>query len=756
MNRIKSWRLLSIVILSVGVLLTSCNDSSVSGVDEGENFSTNSELGKAKSNLQTPTINSSVLFEDDFESNSISNYTLGAFGPSSGSATVSGGEIMVNGNFVKSFAPNVNFTGSQVNSENGFSICMDVSPLSARPGGNNNAVRLSVSMGHESINDAVTGFDGNANDGYVRLRGFLGEAVLGSTIAEYDANPAFGNSYTFTLTVETDEISNGTPYTAILYMDAIEIGSFSGEWDSDNNYIGIHAIDGNWSIDNLVINSSIESPCLPSTSTNLFVSDGSVRTWDPLYPDANDNQYFDWPANICVETPEFGLNVNWINEKNAFVIDDVATFETFNGYGFDAEWINAWNSLLSSESGGPSFGGWNNVSWSKYSTTVNGDAGEYVVQFLADNCSWIFLDGVQIGYQDSNFLNSGNNGKYPVTLSGEDQELSFVIFDGGGQAGGKFRLETLTSFIENGGDEDDLGTPTQTNEGPTADAGADQTIDATGQTTSVTLDGSGSTDPDGDQLTYSWVLNGTEVSTSASYTTDLADGNYIFALTVFDGEETDFDDVSVSVINTVPTVSVGTDITIEATGTITSVTLNATATDADGDALTYSWSNGARESSTTVDLEVGSHTFTLNVSDGQGASDTDEITITITDTTAPTVSFNTETNSLWPPNHKMVLVLSGIQAEDVVDGMTDVNITVESSEDANGNGDGNTDEDFELQRNLDGSYDVYLRAERSGNGSSRTYTVNMISTDDAGNSSVVNTIEASVPHDKSKKKGYNN
>lgn len=469
------------------------------------------------------------------------------------------------------------------------------------------------------------------------------------------------------------------------------------------------------------------------TTSNLFRSDSNVKTWDPLYPDANDNRYYDWPANICVENPEFGLNANWVNEKNASVISTVATFEKYAGYGFDAEWINAWNSLSSSGSGGPSFRGWNNVSWTKYSTTINGDAGDYVVQFLADNCSWIYLDGNQIGFQDAAFTNSGNNGKYPVTLNGEDQELSFIIFDGGGEAGGKFRLETLSSYQDNGGSTDDFGTPTNTV--PVANAGADQSVTAGGSTTAVSLDGSGSSDADGDALSYSWMLNGTEVSTSASFNTNLADGSYTLTLTVSDGQASNSDEVNVTVVNTIPVANAGANQTIEATGPTTSVTLSGTASDADGDALTYSWSNGGTSTNTSVNLAVGTHTFTFTAADGQGASDTDEVTITIIDTTAPAISFNQETNSLWPPNHKMVLVATGISALDIVDGSTAVTVTVSSSESSNGKGDGNTNSDYEIVSNPDGSYDVYVRAERSGKKNGRTYTITMSSSDAEGNGS---------------------
>ena len=81
-----------------------------------------------------------------------------------------------------------------------------------------------------------------------------------------------------------------------------------------------------------------------------------------------------------------------------------------------------------------------------------------------------------------------------------------------------------------------------------ANAGNDIVIesDEDGSAT-VTLDGSGSYDPNGDALTYSWTLDGTEVSTDVSFNYDLDIGVYTFTLTVSDGELTASDDVVVTV-----------------------------------------------------------------------------------------------------------------------------------------------------------------------------------------------------------------
>ncbi len=93
------------------------------------------------------------------------------------------------------------------------------------------------------------------------------------------------------------------------------------------------------------------------------------------------------------------------------------------------------------------------------------------------------------------------------------------------------------------------------NADPVADAGEDQTLECVGPDgTSVTLDGSVSSDPDGDDLTYSWTDgNGDEVSTEASFTTALGLGTHTFTLTVDDGNGgTASDEVVVTVEDTTP------------------------------------------------------------------------------------------------------------------------------------------------------------------------------------------------------------
>jgi len=93
---------------------------------------------------------------------------------------------------------------------------------------------------------------------------------------------------------------------------------------------------------------------------------------------------------------------------------------------------------------------------------------------------------------------------------------------------------------------------------PIAKAGGDKTI--VNSTTGVTLDGSGSSDPNGDALTYTWsqlsgpstaLLAGTTTTTLTA--TNLVDGEYAFKLLVSDGTNSSSDIALITVTGTVST-----------------------------------------------------------------------------------------------------------------------------------------------------------------------------------------------------------
>ena len=88
---------------------------------------------------------------------------------------------------------------------------------------------------------------------------------------------------------------------------------------------------------------------------------------------------------------------------------------------------------------------------------------------------------------------------------------------------------------------------------PTANAGPDQTLQAiyADGSSDVTLDGSGSTDPDADPLTYSWTLGGQLLATGVDPAVTLALGTHTITLTVTDGQESASDDVVITVEATI-------------------------------------------------------------------------------------------------------------------------------------------------------------------------------------------------------------
>lgn len=143
---------------------------------------------------------------------------------------------------------------------------------------------------------------------------------------------------------------------------------------------------------------------------------------------------------------------------------------------------------------------------------------------------------------------------------------------------------------------------------------------------------------------------------------------------------------------------------------------------------------------------VGTTTVALSATDGAGNTAHGSIAITVQDTTPPVIaSVKPSTAVLWPPNHQMVPVTVSVVATDNT-GVTSLKIvSVTSSEPDNGLGDGDTPNDTSIT----GPLTVNLRAERSGKGNGRTYTITVEATDAYGNSTT-STCTVSVPKSKGK------
>jgi len=292
------------------------------------------------------------------------------------------------------------------------------------------------------------------------------------------------------------------------------------------------------------------------------------------------------------------------------------------------------------------------------------------------------------------------------------------------------------------------------NHPPVANAGPDQNIQATNQNdVSVQLDGSKSSDPDNDPLTFSWTDQSNNViGTTAVVQLTLPAGTYTFTLTVTDpGKLSSSATTHVTItapVNHPPVANAGASQTLGCTGQNgTVVTLNGSgSSDPDGDPLTYVWKDAAGNvvgTSAIVQrtLPSGTYTFTLTVTDTGGLSSSAATQITIQDTTAPSLSVSLSPNSLQPPNHKLIPIAATVSASDACSANVSVRlVSITSNEPDNGTGDGDQPNDIQA---IDGGpvpfgTDVrsfLLRAERAGGGSGRIYTVIYSATDAAGNSS---------------------
>ncbi len=142
----------------------------------------------------------------------------------------------------------------------------------------------------------------------------------------------------------------------------------------------------------------------------------------------------------------------------------------------------------------------------------------------------------------------------------------------------------------------------------------------------------------------------------------------------------------------------------------------------------------------TVLSGTGTTTVKLIATDIGGNSDTCSFELTRVDQTLPEITgLQTDKNLLPVPNHKMQDITLSYTASDNCEPV-EVSVTVSSNEPVNGTGDGNTSPDWEIiNNNL-----VKLRAERSGNGNGRIYTITVTARDASGNQTSAST-EVKVP-----------
>jgi parallel beta-helix repeat protein len=233
---------------------------------------------------------------------------------------------------------------------------------------------------------------------------------------------------------------------------------------------------------------------------------------------------------------------------------------------------------------------------------------------------------------------------------------SSVVLSGANTVSPSFTVDMLGDYVIELVVTDSLGAQSAAaqvvigtfNAAPVADAGPDQLIIAIG--TTVGLDGTNSSDPEGDGTTYLWTITQKPAGSLAELSdpcspmpTFVADvhADFVVTLVVTDefGAASDPDSVTVSFENIQPVAEAGADQTVYQGDT---VSLDGSAsTDTNGDQLSYSWSFVSKPEGSLAEFtnptsaqpsfvadEPGDYIVSLVVNDGFVDSDAANVTIT--------------------------------------------------------------------------------------------------------------------------------
>jgi DNA-binding beta-propeller fold protein YncE len=229
---------------------------------------------------------------------------------------------------------------------------------------------------------------------------------------------------------------------------------------------------------------------------------------------------------------------------------------------------------------------------------------------------------------------TGNNRVQLFSSTGTFIEVSGSAGSGDGQFAGPVDVESNaagTFFYVVDRDNSRVQKFTTTATAPTANAGADQTVECAGATTPVNLDGSASTAGSGTINSYSWAEGATPLGTGAMLTINLPVGTHTITLTVTDtGGGSDTDDVVITVQDTLaPNISCPADVVVSLpmNSTATSMVVNypdVTATDSCSSSVTVH----STPASGSV-FPVGTTTVNATADDGAGHTSNCSFTVTV-------------------------------------------------------------------------------------------------------------------------------
>lgn len=314
------------------------------------------------------------------------------------------------------------------------------------------------------------------------------------------------------------------------------------------------------------------------------------------------------------------------------------------------------------------------------------------------------------------------------------------------------------------------------NHPPVANAGENISINTEDLSTTI-IQGTG-IDQDGDDtLQYRWkegetiLLDWSLVGENGEcplelITTSIGIGTHTLTLEITDNIDTASDDMILTIENSAPHAGPTGGGVYEINS---DVILGGFVSDYDGDFLSYLWKDGENELFSGIiqaipggdpvqlpndiisNLTLGVHIIALFVDDGINNPVSSEITVEVVDTGPPTLAPVSNKTILWPPNHQMEDITIEANAWDNSGIMPTLTASVYSNEPEEGLGDGDMTPDWTepVIDQENGIISLQLRAERSGSGDGRIYTISITAEDQSGNTSTVN-IEIIVPHDKKK------
>jgi hypothetical protein len=192
-----------------------------------------------------------------------------------------------------------------------------------------------------------------------------------------------------------------------------------------------------------------------------------------------------------------------------------------------------------------------------------------------------------------------------------------------------------------------------------------------------------------------------------------------------------------------PVVTAPMDVVLECTGPLTPVNLGlATSADVCEGALPVT------NDAPAAGFPVGNTVVTWSSQDSSGNVGSATQNVAIQDTTPPLLELSASPAVLWAPNHQMVPITITVTVEDLCDPAPTVTLlSITSNEPDNGLGDGNTSNDIQEAAFGTDDREFLLRAERSGLGDGRVYTITYQAKDASGNTTVVST-QVVVPHDR--------